>query len=375
MGAQASPVPRWAEGRDGSTHLAHKRSQPGVGRALVRAEPELRIVIRRHRKLEVPCGEQRSRSLQRDTAAPAPWAQLRRLAVRWGSRDGWMEATGPPQTPCPGSVLAGTGASPPFEPGKRVFAAERPSWLGARGLSLRAFLSSSGPSRGKEAASPCCCRGRRGQALSLTILERVDVAKNPQPVVLPLGRHGQLLHCGAGLRRRDGDVKAQTARAQAHALLQHHSGHLLLIIPRPRVPGTSGDVEVPSPPTSPSIPALLGVPCPEPNLKVCKQRPGGPSPQPVEMQQHPERDEWTLPPTRRHWAQDSRGERAENGGSSSGASRPRHTSLRRRASLPSLCTGGQEREMSGLSSSGAPSPAKDSARAGWKAGVKPWGCH
>lgn len=61
------------------------------------------------------------------------------------------------------------------------------------------LLSSYGPRRGEEAASPHCSRGRRGRAPSLTILEGVDVAKNPQPVVLPLGRHGQLLHCGAGL--------------------------------------------------------------------------------------------------------------------------------------------------------------------------------
>lgn len=79
-----------------------------------------------------------------------------------------------------------------------------PAWEpGVWGLSLRAFLSSRGPRRGKEAASAHRCRGRRGQTPSLTILEGVDVAKNPQPIILPLGRHSQLLHRGAGLQRRD----------------------------------------------------------------------------------------------------------------------------------------------------------------------------
>lgn len=94
---------------------------------------------------------------------------------------------------------------------KRGFAPEGPSCPVARtwGPSPGAFLSSCGQ-EGEEHSISTLLHGGKGHAPSLTILEGMDVAKNPQPIVLPLGRHSQLLHRGAGLPRRRAWITSST---------------------------------------------------------------------------------------------------------------------------------------------------------------------
>lgn len=178
-----------------------------------------------------------------------------------------------------GSVLDGIRALPPFKAtGQRGFAPGGPSCPGTRvwGLSPRAFLCSCGH-EGEGHSISTLLHGGKGHAPSLTILEGMDVAKNPQPIVLPLGRHSQLLHRGAGLPRRRAWITSFTL-SQA-----------------PTPPAHSG----------PHSPLGITTPSQTRQAKVLRTSLGDPG-----------RDGWTLPPI---LSRDSRGERAGSGGSSSGA--------------------------------------------------------
>lgn len=283
-------------------YLAHEGGQPGIGGTVVGAEPELRVVIRCHGKLEIPCREPRRGSPpRRDTGRLVAKTQSWCLVARWGNRDG--ATPDPVSRLCPGWDQG--FASLPSHRGK-FFAPEGPCCPGARiwGPSPRAFLSSCGQ-EGQGRSVCTLLHGGKGHAPSLTILEGMDVAKNPQPVVLPLGRHSQLLHRGAGLpRRRAWITSSVSPRAQRGP--HHHP---------------------------PLLPAGNHLPTPNPASQGLE-------------------DQWRarggrVEPPANPLSRDSRGERAGNGGSSSGAARPRRTSPRRRAGLPSLCTVGEERELSG----------------------------
>lgn len=163
-GASQAPLAGDRRGdEDDGAHLAHERSQPRVARALVRAEPELGIVIRCHRKLEIPCGAKekvtRERSCSAGNVGPAGASCGTGIVDR---ETGVMGPPGPQMWLRPDGIKA----SPPFEATREEgLCSGKPLLVGARawGLSPRAIVSSCGPRRGKEAASPRCCR-RRGSS-------------------------------------------------------------------------------------------------------------------------------------------------------------------------------------------------------------------
>lgn len=184
-GASRAPLAGDRRGdKDDGAHLAHERSQPHVGRALVRAEPELGIVIRCHRKLEIPCGAKekvtRERSCSARNVDPAGASCGMGIVDR---ETGVMGPPGPQMWLRPDGIKA----SPPFEATReKGLCSGKPLLVGARAWDCpqEPLCPRVAPEGGRR-QFPHAAAGEGAPAL--TILEGVDVAKDPEPVVLPLG--------------------------------------------------------------------------------------------------------------------------------------------------------------------------------------------
>lgn len=111
------PPPGAGKGGEVTPYLAHEGGQPGIGGTVVGAEPELRVVIRCHGKLEIPCGEPRRGSPpRRDTGSLVAKTRSWCLVARWGNRDG--ATPDPVSRLCPGWDQG--FASLPSHRGKRL---------------------------------------------------------------------------------------------------------------------------------------------------------------------------------------------------------------------------------------------------------------